>query len=198
MIDEAVSPKVRGFLEVYDVTDGERSLVTSAENSIHFENMSLAMVQSLARKNSSGVYVGGIKSLVFGNGASSVNSAGVITYLSKNTTGENSTLYNQTYSKIIDPNNPQNIDPTRNYMDVAHVSGNLFSDLVIVCTLEFGEPSGQMVVDNATDMNSAFIFDEIGIVNYNGKLLSHVLTHPVQKSLNRIYEVLYTIRVYFV
>ena len=45
----------------------------------------------------------------------------------------------------------------------------------------------------------ARLFDELGLKSYNpngeGKLLTHVVFHPVQKSLNRLLQVDYTIRV---
>ena len=43
------------------------------------------------------------------------------------------------------------------------------------------------------------MFDELGLKSYNpdgiGKLLTHVVFHPVQKSLNRLLQIDYTIRV---
>jgi len=48
-------------------------------------------------------------------------------------------------------------------------------------------------------MNGNFVFDELGLVSYTpsgtGKLLTHVVFHPVQKSLNRLLQIDYTIRV---
>jgi hypothetical protein len=54
-------------------------------------------------------------------------------------------------------------------------------------------------LENRGSMNSNFVFDELGLKSYNpngnGKLLTHVVFHPVQKSLNRLLQVDYTIRV---
>lgn len=191
-----VKPEIKGHLQIFDKTDANNNvMIAEAFNSVNYENMSYAIAQSLSRKNASGAYLGPIKQMVFGNGGTSVNGVGVVTYLDKNVIGQSATLYNQTYSKIIDQNNTQNINPIRNYMDVAHVSGNLFSDLLVVCTLEFGEPAGQMALDNATTMNDNFIFDELGLVNYDGKLLTHVIFHPCQKANNRIFEIRYSLRI---
>ena len=48
-------------------------------------------------------------------------------------------------------------------------------------------------------MQSDFVFDELGLRSYNpdgvGKLLTHVIFHPVQKSLNRLLQIDYTIRI---
>jgi hypothetical protein len=137
--------------------------------------------------------------MAFGSGGTTVDPTGLITYLTPNTVGSNSSLYNQTYVKVIDQNSIANADPVRNKMEVRHVSGATYSDIVITCTLDYGEPDDQQAFDNSVDMDSNFVFDELGLKWYNstgtGKLLTHVVFHPVQKSLNRLLQVDYTIRV---
>ena len=60
---------------------------------------------------------------------------------------------------------------------------------------------GQAVFDNSQDLNGQFVFDELGLKSFNpegpntGLLLTHVIFHPVQKSLNRMIQVDYTIRI---
>ena len=67
--------------------------------------------------------------------------------------------------------------------------------------LDYGEPSGQAVFDNSQDLNGDFVFDEMGIKSFStsgegkGKLLTHVIFSPVQKSLNRLIQIDYTIRI---
>jgi hypothetical protein len=81
-------------------------------------------------------------------------------------------------------------------MEVRHVSGATYSDILVSCLLDYGEPAGQEAFDNATDLNSDFVFDELGLkANGTGKLLTHVIFHPVQKSLNRLIQIDYTIRI---
>jgi hypothetical protein len=193
MIRDSQELKMTGHVLITDKITKE--VILDQNNAVNFEAMSYALALSLARQNVSGTYVGPIMEMVFGNGGTSVNGVGVVTYLAKNVTGLNATLYNQTYSKIVDQNNPQNTNPVDNYMNAVHVSGNLFSDVVVVCTLEFGEPSGQLALDNDTSMNDTFVFDELGLVNYNGNLLTYVNFHPVQKSANRIFEIQYSLRI---
>ena len=163
-------------------------------NAIHYENMSIAMVNSLSNQGQGTVY-----QMVFGNGGTTVDPTGLITYLTPNTIGTNTSLYNQTYSKIVDQNSAANTDPYRNKMTVSHVSGATYSDILITCILDYGEPVDQQAFDNSVDMNGNFVFDELGLVSYNpagsGKLLTHVVFHPVQKSLNRLLQIDYTIRV---
>ena len=108
-------------------------------------------------------------------------------------------MYNQTYAKVIDNNNVNNVDPTRNKLETRHVSGTNYTDIVATCLLDYGEPSGQDALDNATANDSLYVFDELGLVSYatsgTGRLLTHVIFHPVQKSLNRLIQIDYTVRV---
>jgi hypothetical protein len=65
--------------------------------------------------------------------------------------------------------------------------------------LDYGEPIDQEAFDNSQDLSGNFVFDELGLKAYSpngtGKLLTHVIFHPVQKSLNRLLQIDYTIRV---
>ena len=147
---------------------------------------------------------GTIYQMAFGNGAASIDSTGLITYLPPNTTGQNAALYNQTYAKIVDDTLISNNDPTRNNMTVNHVVGELYTDILVQCLLDYGEPSGQAAFDNGTDTDSTYTFDELGLLaNYgldgNGNVLTRLLTHvvfaPIQKSLNRQIQIDYTVRI---
>jgi hypothetical protein len=66
--------------------------------------------------------------------------------------------------------------------------------------LDYGEPSGQDAFDLTNDLEGDFIFDEIGLKSFSsvagaGKLLTHEIFSPIQKSLNRSYEIEYVIRI---
>lgn len=181
-----------GHIKIFDPETGE--VFQDKRNAIHYENMSVAMVNALSNQGQGWIY-----QMVFGSGGTTVDPTGLITYLTPNTIGVNTGLYNQTYAKIVDQNATENVDPTRNKMEIRHVSGATYSDIVISCLLDYGEPVGQQAFDNSQDMNSNFVFDELGLKSYNpggtGKLLTHVVFHPVQKSLNRLLQVDYTIRI---
>jgi len=142
--------------------------------------------------------------MAFVNGGASVYETGVITYLPPNTTGQNAALYNQTYAKIVDDTSVFNLDPTRNKMTVSHTIGRVYTDILVQCLLDYGEPAGQNAFDNSTQTDSAYIFDELGLLaNYGTdsdgnvltRLLTHVIFHPVQKSLNRQIQIDYTVRI---
>jgi hypothetical protein len=181
-----------GHIKIFDPQTKE--VFIDKRNAIHYENMSVAMVQSLSNQGLGTVY-----QMVFGSGGTIVDPTGLITYLTPNTIGVNSSLYNQTYTKIVDQNATENVDPIRNKMEVRHISGATYSDILISCLLDYGEPLDQEAFDNSVDMSGNFVFDELGLKSYNpdgeGKLLTHVVFHPVQKSLNRLLQIDYTIRV---
>jgi len=179
---------IRGHIKIWDPSTGE--VFRDKPNAIHYENMSVALANSLSNQGQ-----GWISEMVFGNGGTVVDSTGLITYLTPNTNGINSSLYYQTYNKVVDQNSPLNTDTARNYMEINHVSGATYTDIVIKCLLDYGEPSGQEAFDNSVDMNGDYVFDELGLKSSTGKLLTHVVFHPVQKSLNRLIQIDYTIRI---
>jgi hypothetical protein len=179
-----------GRLKIYDADTGE--VLARAENQIHPENMAEAIALTLSNRSDP---AGHIDRMNFGNGGSSVNGVGVISYLTKNLIGQTATLYNQTFSKIINDNNPQNNDPVRNRMEVIHVPGNLFTDLVCHCTLGFNEPAGQNAIDNTQSTEAPFVFDEIALQTLSGRMITHIIFSPVEKSANRTIRIEYTLRV---
>lgn len=182
----------QGHIKIYDPESNE--IFIDKRNAIHYENMSIAMVNSLSNQGQGTIY-----EMVFGSGGTTVDPTGLITYLTPNTIGTNSSLYNQTFSKIVDQNSIENTDAVRNRMNIRHISGATYSDIVVSCLLDYGEPVGQEAFDNSVNLDGNFVFDELGLKSYDpngtGKLLTHVVFHPVQKSLNRLIQIDYTIRI---
>jgi len=186
---------MQGHIKIWDPETGE--IIVDKRNAIHYENMSSALANSLANKST-----GFVHEMAFGNGGATVDTTGVITYLTPNSTGTNATLYNQTYYKVVDDNSSTNKDSSRNKMEVRHTAGNKYTDIVVTCTLDYGEPTGQAAFDNTTNFDGDYVFDELGLKSWEGtedgatnKLLTHVIFHPVQKSLNRLIQIDYTLRV---
>jgi hypothetical protein len=185
--------KIEGFVKIFNPKTGE--VFVDKKNAIHYENISIAMAQTLSDRD-----VGYIYLMAFGNGGSSVDPTGVITYLPPNTTGQNADLYNETYTKVVDDNSAANTDPTNNKMTVLHTTGKVYTDILVTCLLDYGEPPGQQAFDNSTNFNGEFVFDELGLKTWNGsatdlRLITHVIFHPVQKSLNRQIQIDYTLRI---
>jgi len=183
---------LQGYIKIYDPDSHE--IFVDKKNAIHYENMSISLAESLADEGR-----GNIHEMVFGNGGTNVDPTGIITYLTPNSTGTNAGLYNETYSKVVNDRSRSNLDPIRNKIETRHVSGENYTDIVVRCLLDYGEPPDQDAFDNAIDTNSRYIFDELGLRSYSpdgkGRLLTHVIFHPVQKSLNRLIQIDYTVRV---
>jgi hypothetical protein len=193
MITQPTLTNIRGFLKIHDPVTGE--VFVDKNNAIHYENISICMANTLADRNKGYIY-----KMAFGNGGSAVDPTGVITYLPPNTTGQNASLYNETYSKVVDDNSAANPDPSNNYLTVLHTSGQVYTDIVTTCLLDYGEPAGQQAFDNSTNFNGEYVFDELGLQCWNGSatnllLITHVIFHPVQKSLNRQIQIDYTLRI---
>ena len=183
---------VQGHIKIHDPESG--AVFVNKRNAIHYENMSIALAESVANAGQ-----GFISSMAFGNGGTSVDPTGIITYLTPNSTGTNASLYNQTFTKIVDDRSVSNLDPQRNKIETRHVNGTNYTDVVVTCLLDYGEPYGQDATDTASASDSLYVFDELGLTSYassgTGKLLTHVIFHPVQKSLNRLIQIDYTVRV---
>jgi hypothetical protein len=183
---------IEGHIKIYDPSTQE--IFINKRNAIHYENMSIALAESIANAGQGFIY-----QLSFGNGGTTVDPTGIITYLTPNSTGTNADLYNETYTKVVDDQSVTNLDPIRNKIETRHVTGTNYTDVFVTCLLDYGEPSNQEAFDNTTNNNSDYVFDELGLKSYSpsgqGKLLTHVIFHPVQKSLNRLIQIDYTVRI---
>jgi len=183
---------IEGHIKIWSPTTKE--IYVDKRNAIHYENISIALADSIANSGQGFIY-----EMAFGNGGTAVDPTGIITYLTPNSTGTNASLYNETYAKVVDDRSVSNVDPTRNYIETRHVTGVNYTDVFVTCLLDYGEPSGQSAFDNTTNNDSDFVFDELGLKSYsssgNSKLLTHVIFHPVQKSLNRLIQIDYTVRI---
>lgn len=191
--DEQGNVRVEGHIKIFDPDSKE--VFVDKRNAIHYENMSEALSLSLGNKG-----VGFIHEMHFGNGGTAVDTTGIITYLPPNTTGANSDLYNPTYYKVVDDNSSLNTDPSRNKIEIRHTPGLIYTDVLVTCLLDYGEPAGQQAFDNSVSLDDKFVFDELGLKAWagnvaEGKLLTHVIFHPIQKSLNRLIQIDYTIRI---
>jgi hypothetical protein len=183
---------IEGHIKIWYPETGE--IAINKRNAIHYENMSIALAESIANAGQGFIY-----EMAFGNGGTTIDPTGIITYLTPNSTGTNASLYNQTYTKVVDDRSSINIDPIRNKIETRHVTGTNYTDVFVTCLLDYGEPSNQDAFDNSSNTDGTFIFDELGLVSYspagNGRLLTHVIFHPVQKSLNRLIQIDYTVRI---
>lgn len=189
---DLAKPLVEGFLIIKDDLG---NILLNKKNAIHFENISIALAQAL-----SGNVEGHIQEMHFGRGGSNITGDGTITYLPSNVSNIDADLYESTYYKVVNQLSNLNTDASKNNIIVNHSTGNLYTDIVIKSTLEFNEPAGQEAFDNAINVDGDFVFDEIGLRTFNttpgsGRLITHVIFSPIQKSLNRQIEIEYTLRI---
>ena len=183
---------IEGHIKIWNPQTNE--IFINKRNAIHYENMSIALADSIGNSGQGFIY-----EMAFGNGGTSVDPTGIITYLTPNSVGTNATIYNQTYTKVVDDRAVANVDPTRNKIETRHVTGTNYTDVFITCLLDYGEPNGQDAMDTSSGADGTYVFDELGLKSYsatgNSKLLTHVIFHPVQKSLNRLIQIDYTVRI---
>ena len=180
--------KFEGFYKIYD---GD-NLIQEGKNAINYENMSVAIANCLGGITTSQIY-----SLVFGNGGSTVSGTGAITYLPPNTSSRSAKLYNQTYEKTgltASIATTSSSYDSNNTIIINHTSGNTYTDMVIVCTLGFDEPSDQAAFDT-TNLTDSYTFNEMAVVTQDGYLLTHAIFAPTAKALNVSLRIEYTIRI---
>lgn len=184
--------QVEGHIKIWNPLTTE--VFVNKRNAIHYENFSIALANSIAFKNEYFIY-----RMAFGNGGTFVDPTGIITYLTPNSYGSNASLYNKTYSKVVNDRFGENTDPERNNIQVLHTTGNTYSDVLVTCLLDYGEPADQQAYDTNPNGENAYMFDELGLESYDVSgvplLLTHVIFHPIQKSLNRLIQIDYTIRI---
>ena len=184
---------VSGHILIRDKETGEE--LVNKRNAIHYGNLGALIAAGLQNQSNKIIHF-----MAFGNGGSSVDSSGTVLYKAPNTsesTEPTASLFNETFNKVVSSTSANN-DTANNKIELT--SGTNYTDLKITCTLGLSEPSGQENFDTATNQNSNFIFDELGLKGFvtssdNAELLTHVIFHPVQKSLNRVIEVVYTVRI---
>ena len=76
--DEVGGIHLQGHIKIHDPESGE--VFVNKRNAIHYENISEALAYNLANKGTNYVY-----EMHFGNGGTTVNATGVITYNPANT-----------------------------------------------------------------------------------------------------------------
>jgi hypothetical protein len=189
-----IDTAIQGHVLIRDVNTDE--ILVDKRNAINYENFSISMARTLANRPD-----GWIQEMVFGNGAATVSGTGTIIYLPPNTVGQTAQLYNQTYYKNVNDLSALNVDPTKNFITVAHTAGTTYTDIVVNCQLGQSEPTGQEAFDTNTNLSGDYVFNELGLKAYSsngantGRLLTHVVFSPVAKTLNRQLAIEYTIRI---
>ena len=200
--DDNLGLNVSGHIVIRDKETGQE--LVNKRNAIHYGNMAYIVAQAL--NNSDDAY---IHYMAFGNGATSIDTAGKVSYKTPRVTEayeSGANLYSRTYWKAISASD-ENSDQTNNNIEI--IPGASYTDIKCTCTLSYSEPSAQDVFDSSTTNEGDYIFDELALFTYptdtslgtpveiinTSTMLTHVIFHPVQKSSNREIEVIYTVRV---
>jgi hypothetical protein len=192
--DDVAGINVSGHVMIRDKQTGE--VLINKRNAIHYGNMANIIANAL--NNAQGAY---IYYMAFGNGATSVDTSGRVIYKTPRVSeayeaGAN--LYSRTYYKIISSNTETD--------NIQIIPGISYTDIKVTCTLGYAEPNDQDLFDSSTTVDGDYVFDELALFSYprdpsnvdpinTSNMLTHVIFHPVQKSQNRIIEIIYTIRI---
>lgn len=181
--------KAEGFVQIYEKETGK--VLLSTHNAVHPENISVAVAQALSFLSTED-NGGFIENMVFGNGGARATSSNKYIYSVPQTLGRSASLYHQTYAKNVGSEHDDN-----NYCTVSHVSGNLYTDIIITATLGLNEPEDQEITNVNTgngDITSAYTFSEIGLATKDNHLITHLCFYPVMKSSNVELIIKYTLR----
>ena len=100
---------------------------------------------------------GWIHEMAFGNGGTSVDPQVLSTFHIPNSTGTNASLYNQTFKKLLMIVACSTLI-VRNKIETRHVSGTNYTDVIVTCLLDYGEPAGQDAFDTATDLQNPYMY----------------------------------------
>jgi hypothetical protein len=203
--DDTLGLNVSGHILIRDKETGQE--LVNKRNAIHYGNMAYIVAQALTQspqdtRNAFVHYMG------FGNGATSVDTAGKVVYKTPRVTesyNNDANMYNLTFWKQIS-SDISNTDPDNNYTQV--IPGTSYTDLKMVCTMGYNEPTDAEAFDSSINNEGDYIFDELALFSYptdtsvveseqinTSTMLTHVVFHPVQKSKNRIIEIIYTVRI---
>lgn len=200
--DENMGINVSGHILIRDKETGKE--LVNKRNAIHYGNMAYIVAQALNNTDNAFIHY-----MAFGNGATSVDTSGRIVYKTPRVTEafeSGANLYSRTYFKPVSSNS-ENDNVASNKVEI--IPGPSYSDIKVTCTLDYSEPSNASDFDDSTTNEGDYVFDELALFTYpadttldtaeqrinTSTMLTHVIFHPVQKSKNRIIEIIYTVRV---
>jgi len=194
-LSEQINISIQGHVKIFEYEDpngigtDSGKVLLDQRNAIHNEQASIIIARGLANREN-----GFVHTMHFGTGGATIDPLGNISYAIPNTTGA-ADLNTPVYFEVVDDNSGA---PAGNQIAVRHINGTLFSDVEIRAVIDKNEPFGQPAFDNvgSTNINtSQFVFDEIGLKSKDNLLITHIVFSPIEKSANRIIEVVYTLRV---
>lgn len=160
------------------------------KNAIHPQNMARVIAKALANEQGGNIYT-----LALGNGGTYIDSSQQIVYLPPQTTLTTANLYNETYSEVIDDANTA-VGLGNSVTSMPSAPPAVTSVVTVTIILTADEPAGQQATDNVTTNPEApFVFDELGLKNHDGLLMTHIVFSPIEKTASREIIVTYTLTI---
>lgn len=191
-----LSTTVKGHVLIKDRATGE--VLLNKNNAIHNKNMAIAIARGLSNEppDGTGLAKHQIYKIKLGNGGSTIDSMSMITYQPPNVTGGGASLYNETYSEVIDE--AQTGTPAENSVTY-QVSPLPDLTTIVICTatIAAGEPAGQDLADSPPnpDPEAQYAFDELGLFTSDNLLLTHIIFSPILKTASRELVITYTLTI---
>ena len=195
--------KVQGHLKIYEYASREDYLeqrsahkLLDRRNAIHKDNASILVIKAITNQPNSN-----IRYMAFGNGGTTIDDTGTVSFKPTNDADANADLYNPVFFQMVDDRLGA---LAGNQMAVRHMGNTLFSDVDIRALININEPFGQQPsntikgITGPTEFgpfHTQFTFDEIGLKLADGTLLTHVIFTPILKTASSLLEVVYTLRV---
>ena len=178
--------QICGHVLITDSQTGE--VLLDKSNAIHPQNMARIIARALSNEDNSIIH-----RIAFGNGGTFIDAAANTAYNPPNTgangEGWESRLYHETYSEIVDEDNPAHkTDPGSAGSDNVRIGGGavptddpvgggvtslevgLKSNMIVSMFINQNEPTGQLTsqspIPTLTPDEKCFVFDEIGLYSF--------------------------------
>lgn len=193
-----MTTKVTGHVLIKDAVTQE--VLLDKMNKVHPKNMAITIANGLANYQNHQIF-----KVALGNGGTIINSEQKIVYLeplaSVNASGS-ATLYNETYSEIVDDLSGQ--VSAGNSVISQQGDGNT---AIVTCTIQLRAdepnssitnlPNGEQAQTDSqtTDTESPYTFDELGLKTENDLLLTHIIFNPIEKNAQRELIISYTLTI---
>lgn len=169
------------------IEDDLGHVLLDQQNAVHPLNMATLIGRGLANVSDFQIH-----ELKLGNGGASVGSGGAVTYLPPITTGAGATLYNETYTEIVDESHASVEAPNT----VVSSAGSGVQTVVTVnMEISAAQPASQSSTDQAPSTEDDFAFDELGLFSPDTLMISHIIFSPILKSANRSLTITYTLTI---
>lgn len=174
----SVKTTIIGEVKITDKMTGE--VIYEGRNAVHPQNCATVIARALSKEDS-----GFIHRMALGNGGTTINPDTSVNYQNPNITGTSATLYNETYSEIVDDTNVS-VGAGNSVVSSASPNPAITSVITVTVELAAGEPGGQAPGDGSGgSTESDYSFDELGLVTDDELLLTHFIFSPIEKTANR-------------